>query len=163
MDEVLEEEKEVEEMRQKAERGELGAMANLSLWYRDGAYGFPNNSAERFKWAERAADLDGHPEHDLGLVLLAQCYEVGAGVAQNKVQAISLFTQAATMGSDYACHHLADWYAYGDDTLPQNLKHATYWAKKALDENHVNLHTKGLGAAKRAECAEWAKGNFAGW
>ena len=155
----LEEEKQLEEMRQNAERGDLGSMANLSLWYRDGAYGLPKNSAERYKWAKRAAALDGDAAHHMGLNLLAQCYEQGAGVAQNKAHAISLFTQAATMGSDYACHHLADWYAVGDDTLPQDLERATYWAKKALDEDHVT-YPNGLGETLKFECAEWAKGNF---
>ena len=121
----LEEEKQFEEMRQNAEGGDLGSMANLSLWYRDGAYGLPKNSAERYKWAKRAAALDGDAAHHMGLNLLAQCYEQGAGVAQNKAHAISLFTQAATMGSDYACYHLADWYAVGDDTLPHDLERAT--------------------------------------
>ena len=158
----LEEEKEVEEARQKAERGDLASMVHLACWYRDGTGGLPKDSAERFKWAKRAAGLDGKPGNDLGLILLAQCYEAGAGVAQNKVHAISLCTQAATMGLAQACHHLADWYAYGDDTLPQDLERATYWAKKALDKDHVKSQYSFLGAAKKAECAEWAKGNFAG-
>ena len=157
----LEEEKEVEEARQKAERGDLASMVHLACWYRDGTGGLPKDSAERFKWAKRAAGLDGKPGNDLGLILLAQCYEAGAGVAQNKVHAISLCTQAATMGLAQACHHLADWYAYGDDTLPQDLERATYWAKKALDKDHVKSQYSFLGAAKKAECAEWAKGNFA--
>ena len=101
----------------------------------------PKDSTERFKWLKRAADLDGDAAHHLGLVLIAQCYEAELGVAQNKVHAISLFTQAATMGSDLACHHLADWYAYGDDTLPQDRERATYWAKKALDDDHVKWPT----------------------
>ena len=156
----LEDEKEVEEERQKAERGDLASMVHLACWYRDGTHGLPEDSAERFKWAKRAAGLDGQRGHDLGLILLAQCYEAGAGVAQNKVHAISLFTQSATMGLDQACHHLADWYAYGDDTLPQDLERATYWAKKALDENHVTRKCS-LREAQRAQCADWAKGNFA--
>ena len=156
----LEDEKEVEEARQKAERGDLMSMVHLACWYRDGTHGLPEDSAKRFKWAKRAADLDADRGHHLGLVLIAQCYEAGAGVAQNKVHAISLFTQAATMGSIIACHHLADWYAYGDDTLPQDLERATYWAKKALDDDHVKWPT-GIPEALIAECAEWANGNFA--
>ena len=76
----LEGEKEVEEMRQKAEAGDAEAMMSLADWYQDGTNGLQKNLSERYKWAKRAADLD----HAEGISDVGWCAFFGEGTEQNR-------------------------------------------------------------------------------
>ena len=151
----LEGEKEVEEMRQKAEAGDAEAMMSLADWYQDGTNGLQKNYSERFKWSKRAADLDdAEAIDDVGF-----CYFYGEGTEQNRALANVLCAQAATMGIGHACFVLANRYAKGGDCgLPKDLERAQYWAKKALDKNHVKFLC--MTEAHRAKATRWAEGNF---
>ena len=63
------------------------------------------------------------------------------------------------MGLDHACYLLADRYAKGEDTgLPKDLERAQYWAKKALDDDHVKYNC--MQEMYRAKAVRWAEGNF---
>ena len=129
----LEGEKEVEEMRQKAEALDAEAMMSLADWYQDGTNGLqksPSATSGRSarptsitrkasrRWAGVPISAKGPSKQPLGNVLCAQ---------------------AATMGLDHACYLMADRYAHeGEDTgLPKDLERAQYWAKKDADEGHV--------------------------
>ena len=151
----LEGEKEVEEMRQKAEAGDAEAMMSLADWYQDGTNGLQKNLSERYRWAKRAADLD----HAEGISDVGWCAFFGEGTEQNRALGNVLCAQAATMGLDHACYLLADRYAKGEDTgLPKDLERAQYWAKKALDQGHVKHRC--MTDTSRAKVARWAEGNF---
>jgi hypothetical protein len=156
----LEGEKQAEEMRRKAEAGDTRAMVKLAAWYRDGTNGLQKSLSERYKWAKRAADLDDKEAiNDVGF-----CHYWGFGVAKDRALANVLCAQAATMGVNHACYLMADRYAQDNDApggasgLPKDLERAQYWAKKALDKNHVTLLC--MTEAHRAEVSRWAEGNF---
>ena len=64
-----------------------------------------------------------------------------------------LLTQAATMGSSYACYVLA--LAYDDQMdfqLAKDRECARYWAKKALDDARFPMSEE----VKRASCRRLA-------
>ena len=46
----------------------------------------------------------------------------------------------------------------GATGLPKDLERAQYWAKKALDEDHVKVNC--MSETQRAKVARWAEGNF---
>ena len=150
----LEGEKEVEELRRKAEAGDSEAMVKLSVWYRDGDHGLEKSAVERYKWAKRAADLD----HPRGISNVGACSSNGSGTERNTALANVLFAQAATMGVDHACYLMAMRYVIGGDGLPKDLERAQYWAKKALDDDHVKYNC--MPEMYRAKAARWAEGNF---
>ena len=132
----LEDEKVVEEYRRKAEAGDLQAMMQLGGIYRRGINGITADPAQCFKWTKRAADLD----HPPGIAALATCYYHGFGASKNHPRTLVLLTQAATMGSGYACYVLALMYEHVmKSPLPKDLGYARYWAKKALDDGHVKF------------------------
>ena len=154
----LEGEKEVEEMRQKAEAGDAEAMMSLADWYQDGTNGLQKNLSERYRWAKRAADLD----HAEGISDVSWCAFFGEGTEQNRALANVLCTQAAMMGVNHACYLLASRYADETDAhrggLPRDLERAQYWAKKALDDGHVKVRC--MTDTSRAKVARWAEGIF---
>ena len=132
----LRDEKKGKETRRRAEAGDVRAMVHLGRMYRTGTYGVPEDPAQSFKWAKRAAYLD----HPPAIVDLAGCYSHGTGVPEDDTRALMLLTQAATMGSSYACYVLA--LAYDDQMdfqLAKDRECARYWAKKALDDGHVKF------------------------
>ena len=149
----LEGERVAEEMRRRAEAGDARAMAELGHWYRVGKHGLQKNLDEGYKWAKRAADLD----HPRGISNVGACLSNGSGTERNTALANVLFAQAATMGVDHACYLMAEQYKDGDG-LPKDLERAQYWAKKALDDDHVKW--KCMPQSSRAKAARWAEGNF---
>ena len=152
----IEGEKLVEEMKRMAEAGNSDAMAGLANWYGDGEHGLQKSLSERYKWAKRAADLD----HPRGISNVGACLSNGSGTERNTALANVLFAQAATMGVDHACYVMAMRYAHAGDAcgLPKDLERAQYWAKKALDDDHVKW--KCMTDAHRDSCALWAEGKF---
>ena len=152
----LEGEKVVEATRLRAEAGDSDAMVDISMWYRDGDNGLEKSAVERYKWAKRAADLD----HPRGISNVGACLSNGSGTERNTALANVLFAQAATMGVDHACYVMAMRYAHAGDAcgLPKDLERAQYWAKKALDDDHVKYNC--MQEMYRAKAVRWAEGNF---
>ena len=71
-----------------------------------------------------------------------------------------LVTQAATMGGEHACYSLAKLYSTGRG-VTQDFKRAQYWAKKAIDKDHVKYDQVFMKDWARETCARWAAGDFA--
>ena len=122
----LEQEKEVEEVREFAEAGDVEAMTALAAWYRDGTHGLTKNYASCFQWAKRAADLDDPS----GMSLLGECYWFRHGTAQNYPTGLIKFAQAAMLGSECACYALAFAYRNGEFGVEKDDAQFTYWREK---------------------------------
>ena len=118
----LEQEKEVEEVRQKAEAGDAQAMALLAEWHRDGKKGLAKDLVSSFQWAKRAADLD----HPRGMTMLGENHLLGIGTAKNAPTGLIKLAQAAMLGSEHACFRLAQAYRHGDDVEKDDTQMA-YW------------------------------------
>ena len=124
----LEQEKEVEKLRQRAEAGDSHAMTQLAGWYRDGMNGLAKDRVSWFQWAKRAADLD----HPRGMTMLGEAYLHGRGTAENKPTGLIKLAQAAMLGSEHACFKLAYAYRFGGEVtgVEQDDAQMAYWREK---------------------------------
>ena len=163
----LEQEREVDEVRRKAEAGDAYAMKKLGRWYRDGKYGLPKDPSSAAQWFKRGVDLDYPPAmYCLGLLYLNQFNTVSdfapASTTNGRADGLMLMAQAATMGFEYSCYALAKLYSTGRG-VTQDFKRAQYWAKKAIDEDHVKYTDTGpfMKDWTREMCVRWAAGDFA--
>jgi hypothetical protein len=164
----LEDEGEVEEARRKAEAGDTFEITRMGRMYRYGKHGMPKDPSTAIEWFKRAADLEYPPAIGyLGLQYLDQ-YPVRAGaggfapvsVTNGRAEGLMLVTQAATMGGEHACYSLAKLYSTGRG-VTQDFKRAQYWAKKAIDKDHVKYDQVFMKDWARETCARWAAGDFA--
>ena len=122
-------EKEVEEMRQKAEAGDAQAMALLAEWHRDGKKGLAKDLVSSFQWAKRAADLD----HPRGMTMLGENHLLGIGTAKNAPTGLIKLAQAAMLGSEHACFRLAHVYSgefHAVMGVEQDDTQMAYWQEK---------------------------------
>ena len=121
----LEQEKEVEELRQRAEAGDVRAMTGLAFKY--DRKGKQEDLAAHFQWAKRAADLDDAT----GMTMLAVCYLHGKGTTKNERAGLIALGQAAALGSEHACYVLANSYHHGTlYGLKKDSAQFTHWAAK---------------------------------
>ena len=121
----LEEEKEVERLRQRAEAGEVRAMVELAIAYRLGI-AVQKDSAAAFQWAKRAADLDDA----YGLTLVAHAHLDGEGTAKDIIAGFIELGQAASLGSENACGMIAQAYHLGLYGLKKDSVQMALWAAK---------------------------------
>ena len=132
--------------------------------YRYGKRGMPKDPSSAIQWFKRAADLEYPPAIGyLGLLYLEQFRAVGdfpASTTNGRAEGLMLVTQAATMGGEHACYSLAKLYSTGRG-VTQDFKRAQYWAKKAIDEDHVKYDRGFMKDWARETCVRWAAGDFA--
>jgi len=121
----LEEEKEVERLRQRAEAGEVRAMVELAIAYRLGI-AVQKDSAAAFQWAKRAADLDDV----CGLTLVAAHRLEGEGTTKNVSAGLIELGEAGGLGSENACFVLANAYHHGIYGLKKDSAQVARWAAK---------------------------------
>ena len=146
----LEQEKEVEEMRRKAEAGDAGAMATLAEVYRDGVNGLKKDLVAGFGWSKRAADLD----NPRGITLIGTAYLDGKGTAQNISTGLVKLGQAAALGSEHACYVLAWIYHGGECHVAKDPTQVRYWvAKMRRAAGNLKCHCD---ETFRATAASWA-------
>ena len=144
----LEQEKNVEGWRQRAEAGDVQAMARLAEWYRDGN-GVNQDHSAHFMWAKRAADL----EDPWGMTQLGQAYLDGRGTAKNLSTGLIKLAEAATLGSEHACYVLAWIYHGGNCNVGKDSTQVRYWVAKMRDA--AGNHKFDCNETFRAEAASW--------
>ena len=121
----LEKEKQVEALRQKAEAGDVEAMANLFYTYNEGR-GVKKDPAAAYQWAKRAADNDDVR----GLTMAAVCQLQGNGTTKNERTGFIWLGHAAALGSEHACFVLANAYHNGKYGLQKDSSQVAHWAAK---------------------------------
>ena len=124
--ERMEGEAKVAELRRKAEAGDADAMNKLYFVYRDAQYGVSKDLTQAFQWVKRAADLEDVD----GLRQLACCYLYGRGTAKNESRGMVTFSQAAVLGSEFACYVLGLAYYEGFQGFDEDSQEAARWLRK---------------------------------
>ena len=122
----LEQEEEIEGLRQRAEAGDVRAMTTLAQKYQYGSDGVKKDPVACFQWAKRAADLDD----PRGLTLVADAHLDGDGTTKDTVTGFIEMGQAAALGSEHACYVLAYAYHGGLYGLKKDSSKVRYWAAK---------------------------------
>jgi hypothetical protein len=117
-----------------AAKGDVDAMFNLGLCYKNGEQGVEKDAATAFSWFQRAAESatgdDGHG-HATAQCNIAVCYYTGEGVSQDDVEAVRWFELAAKQGLATAQHNLGFCYATGTGVTLDNAQAAVLFQQAA--------------------------------
>jgi TPR repeat protein len=124
--ERLSDEELVKATRAKAEGGDKDAIHDLANWYCHGEHGLAEDLHAMVRFCEQGAKLD----HPPCIALLGEAYFYGVGIEENQVYGSHLLTQAAMMGSAYACSYLGEWHYDGEHGVPTDKARARYWYRK---------------------------------
>ncbi len=124
-----------EEIRTKAEQGDVESQLKLAMYYWEGKHGAVDKT-NAFRWMQTAA-----AQSDLrARFLLGVMHEAGIGTATNKVEAATLYRKAAEDGYILAQTELASLYTTGDG-VEQSDEEATKWYRKAAERGEPNAQT----------------------
>ena len=152
----LEEEQELAAVKEKADGGDVVAMAKLSIWSHEGRHGLRKDLLQSFRWLERAAKA-GSLE---ALRYIGGFYLFGyEPVAKDVPTGLVFLTEAAAHGDGPACRLLGDVYRSGKG-LPKSVEHARKWYERACkaDGWSENRHKERVEAWLREHAhgpAEW--------
>ena len=124
---------------EKAKRGDVGAMADLSDWFFFGEHSLRKSETWAYIWAEKGARL-----RDPRCLCLHACYSIDgvSGVPSNETHGLVLMAQAALLGSKRAAFVMAGRYRYGLTSLPKDDAQALFWSKRVLENTVDDLPTR---------------------
>lgn len=108
----------IEQLLEKAKKGDAQAQFNLGWAYRQGN-GVPQNDTEAANWYRKAAE-QGHSNAQFNL---GCCYDLGDGVPQDYTEAVKWYQKAADHNNMDAKYNLAVLYKDGNG-VPKNHKKA---------------------------------------
>ena len=149
--EKLEQEKEVKEIRAKAEGGDGYSMWRLGVRYRQGVLGLAENAEQARAWYKRSAAV----RHPMGMAAFGEALLHGIGGSTDTSLGLVLVTEAAaTNGSDFAAYTLGKAFFYGNFGLTKDPVRARFWLKKVVDEEYAHKHLLPHG---RTNAAEWLR------
>jgi TPR repeat protein len=124
---------EIDQLRARAERGELAAELKLAQAYFMGN-GVPRNQVEAARWFRKAAE-QGEPQSERILGLM---YKFGsAGFPKDESQAAIWFRKAAGQNDILAQNELGELYENGRGGLPKDDAEAFSWYHKAADQGSI--------------------------
>ena len=130
--------KETELVRKRAEKGDSDAMYELGKKYRIG-WGVPEDKPTAVKWLKKSADLGNYA----AISVLAECYEKGEGIAQNKKEADRLnkifntyMTKRAEGGDSDAMYALGCAYT-GGHGVTKDKAEGKKWMEKAVESGNL--------------------------
>ena len=146
----IEEEQEVAEMRQRAERGDADAMHTLGIWYRDGLKSLPQSDKKAFRWLKLGADR----LHPGALTDCAVAYASGQGVFSDQARALVLLGQASIFGSEHACYLLGWAFRDGHFGVARDLVEASRWFDMMQRCTITNTSPE-----MRDDASEWLRDN----
>ena len=144
----LEREKEVNEIRAKAEGGDGYSMWRLGVRYRQGVLGLRANAEQARAWYERSAAA----RHPPGMANFGQCLLSGIGGPQDNVFGVMNVTQAAELGSEYGAYLLGKAFMTGFWGLPKDPARARFWLRKVADDECAHKQLTDLARADAVEC-----------
>ena len=143
-------EKEVKELRAKAEAGDGAAMRMLGTWYGSGLNGLAKDDVQARAWYGRSAAA----RDPKGMAMFGDYLLRGKGGPQDNVFGIMNLTEAAGLGSDYAALLLGTAFLGGLQGLPKDPVRARFWLKKVADGE---CEHKAMGDAGVADAARWLR------
>jgi len=112
---------ELNEWKQRAEKGDAEAQHNLGRFYYAGN-GSTRNPEEAIKWLSKAAD-QGHPKAQSHLGV---CYQYGEGVSIDQLEAVKWYEKAAKQGDTSGQFFLGICYYYGSGVIKDNVEAYAY-------------------------------------
>ncbi len=126
MDKKEEERKKLAALKQRAEAGEVEAMAELGVSYDKGWLGLEADGAQAFNWSIRAAQ-EGHATASCrtGIMFLK-----GKSIPRNERRGCEFMFSAAVLGSEHACEFVGHCYAHGLHEYPHDSEAARFWFLK---------------------------------
>ena len=151
------EQRELPELRQNADKGDPSAEFLLGKRYEDGL-GVESNQIEAVKWYRKAAEQgNADAQYRLG-----RCCVQGLGVATNQTEAFQWFRRAAEQGHVWGQLGLASCYDEGEG-VEKNQAEAVKWYRKAAKQGNAqaqyNLgvcYSDGEGVEKnQTEAVKW--------
>jgi hypothetical protein len=121
-----EERKKLAALKQRAEAGEVEAMAELGVSYDKGWLGLEADGAQAFNWSIRAAQ-EGHATASCrtGIMFLK-----GKSIPRNERRGCEFMFSAAVLGSEHACEFVGHCYAYSLHEYPYDAGAARFWFLK---------------------------------
>ena len=149
--------KQVEEVKAKAEAGDADSEFELGLRYYL-SEGTPKDLAKAVKWFRKAAEQNNaNAQYHLG-----SCYDEGKGVAKDQTEAVKWYRKAAEQNNPNAQFALGSSY-YNGEGVPKDSAKAVKWLRKAAEQNdsfaQYNLgvlYANGEGVAKdEVEAVKW--------
>ena len=132
------------------EDGDAEAMYDLGNAYENGLRGLAEDEQKAYEYYQKSADR----KDPAGMALAAYLLDGRGGATKNVVYGVSLMSQAATAGSDFACRELGEWHLYGMHGLPADMDQAKYWLRKATDGKCYMLHLEKKDVEVARECLE---------
>ena len=123
--------KEINKIRESAERGEIESQLLLGVGYLKGDFGIPKSLAEAAKWITKAAaqgDSDAQ-------YLLSGLYRDGDGVLQDYIEASKWLKKSAEQGKSSAQFSLGLAY-YEGRGVEENIVLAHMWVNLAATQGH---------------------------
>lgn len=141
----------IEELREKAEKGDAQAQFDLG-WAYDQGNGIPQDQSEAAKWYRKAAD-QGHriAQYNLGCL-----YHSGSGVCLDHAEAAKWYHKAVAQGYTYATNNLGTLYQYGTGVEQDLTKAMGYYRQSAEAGNSIGQYNLGL-------CYEYSMGVAQDW
>lgn len=121
------EEKQVDDLRQRARDGDMIAMLSLGKAFFHGKLGLDKDLQVAFYWLKRVADI-GEPT---GTTYVGDMYVNGWGVQRNTSLGLVYLTRAAEMGSEWACFRLGAHFKDGTLGLGRDEKLACMYFQKS--------------------------------
>jgi S1-C subfamily serine protease len=118
-----------QEIRAKAEKGDVLAQSRLGQLYYLGSRGIAKNLVESVKWYRKAAE-QGNAH---GQCCLGYCYSQGEGVIKDLVVAVRWYRQAAEQGDVAAQNSLGCCYYQGEGVI-KDLVESVKWFRKAAEQ-----------------------------
>ena len=148
----------IQELKKKAEQGDVVAQFSLGDMYSYGQ-GVPQDAAEAARWYRRAAEQGNGAAVQF---LVGVLYRDGDGVPQDYAEAVKWFRLAAAQGNAYAQSELGNRYRDGDG-VPQDYAEAVKWFRLAAAQGNAygqkglgTLYNLGQGVPQDyAEAARW--------
>ena len=136
-----------EDLKQKAEAGDVAAQLDLALCYNTGS-GIEKNPVEAHKWFLKAAEQgNGRALNAVGMD-----YEWGTGgVEKDIVEAVKWYRKSAEQGSDRGQNNLGRCYQYGNG-VEKDLTEAVKWYRKSAEQG------SGHGQYNLGVCYRFGKG-----
>lgn len=123
-----------EELRKRAESGNVEAQASLAVKYYDGQQDVvERNYPMAVQWASRAANAG----NESAQWVMGEAYYFGAGVPQDRVQAAQRFLKLANGGARVAQYKYARMLLSGDG-IPKDSKAGISWLTKASDAGYAD-------------------------
>jgi len=121
----------IEQIKAKAEKGDVEAEGVLGWDYLYGDGGVTQNIEQGVKWTRKAAEGgDAISQHNLGYI-----YENGLGVIKDSTEAFRWYEKAAEQGFSGGEFEIGASY-YDGKAVPQNYIEAVKWLKKAAEQGY---------------------------